>query len=70
MLSFGSLFHTRSLERHSDSREHWVAVDPDKAKQPVRCFCSFTDSLNDMADWLESLGGRDRRAGFFYKKVF
>ena len=37
------------------SREHWVAVDPDKAKEPVRCFCSFTDSLNDMADWLESL---------------
>lgn len=38
------------------SREHWVAVDPDKAKEPVRCFSSFTDSLNDMADWLESLG--------------
>jgi transposase len=38
------------------SREHWVAVDPDKAKDPVRCFASFTDSLNEMADWLESLG--------------
>jgi len=38
------------------SREHWVAVDPDKAKEPVRCFSSFTDSLNEMADWLESLG--------------
>jgi hypothetical protein len=38
------------------SREHWVAVDPDKATDPIRCFSSFTDSLNDMADWLESLG--------------
>ena len=37
------------------SREHWVAVDPDKTEEPVRCFSSFTDSLNEMADWLESL---------------
>ena len=38
------------------SKEHWVAVDPDKVKDPVRCFSSFTDSLNEMADWLGSLG--------------
>ena len=38
------------------SREHWVAVDPDKVADPVRCFSSFTDSLNEMADWLKSLG--------------
>jgi transposase len=38
------------------SKEHWVAVDPDKVKDPVRCFSSFTDALNEMADWLESLG--------------
>ena len=29
---------------------------PDKATEPVRCFSSFTDSLNDLADWLGSLG--------------
>jgi transposase len=38
------------------SREHWVAVDPAQSEQAVRCFSSFTDSLNDLADWLESLG--------------
>ncbi len=38
------------------SQEHWVAVDPEIATDPVRCFSSFTDSLNEMADWLESLG--------------
>ena len=38
------------------SREHWVAVDPERVTDPVRCFSSFTDSLNEMADWLESLG--------------
>lgn len=38
------------------SREHWVAVDPDIVEESVRCFTSFTDSLNEMADWLKSLG--------------
>jgi len=38
------------------SQEHWVAVDPDKAEEPVRCFSSFTDSLHEMADWLERVG--------------
>ena len=38
------------------SSEHWVAIDPEKATDPVRSFSSFTDSLNEMADWLESLG--------------
>ena len=38
------------------SREHWVAVDPDRCEQPVRCFTSFTHDLNAMADWLDSLG--------------
>ncbi len=38
------------------SREHWVAVDSDKTEEPVRCFSSFTNSLNEMGDWLESLG--------------
>jgi len=37
------------------SKEHWVAVDPDQCEEPVRCFSTFTDSLNHLADWLESL---------------
>lgn len=38
------------------SREHWVAVDPDRCEEPVRCFSTFTDSLEAMADWLQELG--------------
>jgi len=38
------------------SREHWVAVDPQCCKQPVRCFTTFTDDLENLAQWLKSLG--------------
>lgn len=38
------------------SREHWVAVDPSVAENPVRCFSTFSDDLNALADWLRSLG--------------
>ncbi len=38
------------------SREHWVAVDPERCEEPVRCFTAFTDSLYALADWLQSLG--------------
>lgn len=38
------------------SREHWVAVDPGRCEEPVRRFSVFTDSLNELADWLDSLG--------------
>lgn len=37
------------------SREHWVAVDPQSCAQPVRCFSTFTDDLQQLADWLKSL---------------
>ena len=37
------------------SQEHWVAVDPDRCEEPVRCFSAFTDSLYELADWLQSL---------------
>jgi len=35
--------------------EHWVAVDPDRCDEPVQSFTSFTDDLERMADWLDSL---------------
>ena len=38
------------------SREHWVAVDPQCCEQPVRCFTTFTDDIENLAQWLESLG--------------
>ncbi|WP_350582555.1 transposase, partial [Pseudomonas sp. HY2-MNA-CIBAN-0224] len=37
------------------SREHWVAVNPDRADPPVRKFLTFTDDLIALADWLASL---------------
>lgn len=36
------------------SRVHWVAVDPSRTDQPVRCFGSFTDELQAMAQWLRA----------------
>ena len=36
----------------SASAEHFVAVDPDKTENCVRCFGHFTQDLYDMADWL------------------
>ncbi len=41
------------------SREHWVAVDPDRSAQPVRQFGSFSDELQALADWLASLDVRE-----------
>jgi len=38
------------------SREHWVAVDPDRTAQAVRQFGSFSDDLQALADWLSGLG--------------
>lgn len=37
------------------SREHWVAVDPEQCDNPVRCYTTFSDDLQAMADWLKSL---------------
>lgn len=50
------IIHPNCVGIDIGSREHWVAVDPDKTETPVRCFSSFTDSLNELADWLKSLG--------------
>lgn len=38
------------------SCEHWVAVRPDHHEQPIRCFQSFTNDLNELADWLRACG--------------
>ena len=34
--------------------ELYVAVPPDRAEQPVRCFGSFTENLVALADWLKA----------------
>jgi transposase len=36
--------------------EHWVAINPERDEQPVRCFDCFTADLEQMADWLVDRG--------------
>lgn len=38
--------------------EHWVAINPERDEQPVRCFDCFTADLEQMADWLVDRGVR------------
>src|ERR1700684_1561792 len=38
------------------AREIFVAVPPDRDKQPVRVFSTFTEDLEKMAEWLVSCG--------------
>ena len=49
------IVHPRCAGIDIGSREHWVAVDPEQCDEPVRCFTTFTDDLNRLADWLQSL---------------
>ncbi len=49
------IVHPRCAGIDIGSREHWVAVDPEHCEEPVRCFTSFTDDLQALADWLKSL---------------
>lgn len=49
------IVHPRCAGIDIGSREHWVAVDPERCDQPVRCFTTFTDDLHRLADWLKSL---------------
>src|ERR1043165_249833 len=39
------------------SREHWVAIPPDREGVKVRCFGASTPELEAMADWLAASGG-------------
>jgi len=50
-----TIVHPRCAGIDIGSREHWVAVNPEHSDQPVRCFTSFTDDLQVLADWLQSL---------------
>src|ERR1700686_283897 len=38
--------------------EHWVAINPGRDAEPVRCFGTFTADLNEMARWLVEKGVR------------
>jgi transposase len=38
------------------SREHWVAVPPDRCEKSVRSFSALTPGLHELADWLQECG--------------
>ncbi|WP_438032774.1 IS110 family transposase [Sorangium sp. So ce204] len=48
--------HRRAAGIDIGSRFHLVAVPPDLDAEPVRSFRGFTADLNQLADWLVSLG--------------
>jgi len=48
------IIHPRCAGIDIGSREHWVAVDPERCEDSVRCFTTFTDDLHRLADWLKS----------------
>ncbi len=35
------------------SKEHYVAVNPQRDDQPIRCFGAFTEDLHAISDWLK-----------------
>ncbi len=49
-------FHPNSAGIDCGATEHYVAVPEDRDDQPVRSFCTFTDDLHKLADWLEQCG--------------
>jgi transposase len=53
--------------------EHWVAINPERDQQPVRCFDCFTADLEQMADWLVERGVRSvamQSTGVYWIPVF
>lgn len=38
------------------SEQHWISVPEDRAEQSVRPFGTFTENLNELADWLVACG--------------
>lgn len=54
-------------------REHWVAVNPERDEEPVRCFGCFTADLHEMAEWLVKVGVRSvalQSTGVYWMPVF
>ena len=50
------LYHPHAAGIDIGAAEHWVAVPPDRAPQPVRRFGPFTADLDALADWLLDCG--------------
>lgn len=50
--------HPRAAGIDIGSREHYVAVGPDRDARPVRTFGCFTEDLHALAEWLQACGVR------------
>ena len=53
--------------------QHWVAINPERDEQPVRCFDCVTADLEQMADWLVDRGVRSvamQSTGVYWIPVF
>jgi transposase len=48
-----SVINTNAAGIDLGSREHWVAVPPDRDPQSVQCFGTTTPQLEALADWLK-----------------
>lgn len=49
-----SVLHPHAAGIDLGSREHWVAIPPDRPGSHVRCFGTTTPDLETLADWLQS----------------
>jgi len=50
------LAHPNAAGIDIGSANHFVSVPPDRADEPVREFKSFTEDLEQLADWLVRCG--------------
>ena len=50
------LIHPNAAGIDVGSKEHLVAVPPDRDPQPVRTFQAFTPDLHELAAWLKRCG--------------
>jgi hypothetical protein len=48
--------HLNSAGIDVGASQHWVAVPPDRAADPVQCFGAHTADLHRLADWLSACG--------------
>jgi transposase len=50
------IVHPNAAGIDMGSRKHYVAVPPDRDREPVRCFGCLTPDLQAMAQWLKACG--------------
>ena len=67
------VYHPHAAGIDIGEAEHWVAVPPGGAPQPVRRFGTFTADLDALADWLLACGvttGAMESTGVYWIPLF